>query len=341
MLRYVQSLALQLDGDKGLPADAGKAEGPPANVDSIMETLESLIANDILARLVGKLGLLSLEARNALLNLFSVLLRPGMALSWRTTFQTHLRNHTRIFGMLVEGYSHEQEEIALFCGSVIRSCTRHRELAMTLFKRSVAFELLDLAQYASFEVSTDAFCSLRRLLLAHREVAVEWIKENFMEFFSRYDGILQCGEYVKLRQATRLLHDALLSVAFARVMMAYVNEEQHLRIVMNILKSESRQLRVEAFHIFKLFVINPRQTPRIEQILRNNRDGLCHVLDGLCTSQSEDKDFVRDQHRVIRTLQALQPKEKEMKEPIKDHIKGANHWPSSDSILSVSTTCSS
>ena len=63
-----------------------------------------------------------------------------------------------------------------------------------------------------------------------------------------------------------------------RVMFEYVKSKRHLMLVMNLLRSSSRSIQHEAFHVFKVFVANPRKPDDIKSILVSNRDKLLRFL---------------------------------------------------------------
>ena len=45
----------------------------------------------------------------------------------------------------------------------------------------------------------------------------------------------------------------LLDRAFMQIMLKYINREAYLKIHMNFLKSTSKTIQFEAFHVFKIF----------------------------------------------------------------------------------------
>lgn len=69
--------------------------------------------------------------------------------------------------VLVAGYSNE--ETALLHGVVLRSCARHEELAEAFLTSGLVFELVKHARHPSIDISSDAFYTLREMLLAHKE----------------------------------------------------------------------------------------------------------------------------------------------------------------------------
>ncbi|KAG8905243.1 hypothetical protein FRB99_000410 [Tulasnella sp. 403] len=62
------------------------------------------------------------------------------------------------------------------------------------------------------------------------------------------------------------------------VMIRYVSHEANLKLVMNLLRGKPPSIRFEAFHIFKVFVANPKETPPIENILRRSKQRLLTFL---------------------------------------------------------------
>lgn len=51
-------------------------------------------------------------------------------------------------------------------------------------------------------------------------------------------------------------------------------------MMMNFLRDKSRNIQFEAFHVFKVFVANPKKPAPIESILRKNKEKLLVFLKG-------------------------------------------------------------
>ncbi|MCO5583293.1 hypothetical protein L7F22_037203 [Adiantum nelumboides] len=59
-------------------------------------------------------------------------------------------------------------------------------------------------------------------------------------------------------------------------MTRYISNEENLKDMMNLLKDKSKNIQFEAFHVFKVFVANPKKPPVIENILRRTENGWCN-----------------------------------------------------------------
>lgn len=62
-------------------------------------------------------------------------------------------------------------------------------------------------------------------------------------------------------------------------MMTYISNPDNLKLVMNLLRDNSKNIQFEAFHIFKIFVVNPEKTESVLCILEKNKAKLISFLE--------------------------------------------------------------
>ena len=98
------------------------------------------------------------------------------------------------------------------------------------------------------------------------------------QFFSSFTTLILSNNYVTKRQSIKLLGEILLDRSNYNVMTAYVDRGEHLKICMNLLRDDRKMVQYEGFHVFKVFVANPKKPPQIESILRRNKDKLLVFL---------------------------------------------------------------
>jgi len=268
-----------------------------------VELLEQFVAADLPAQLLAELPVLHFEARKDVMNICCALMWPGMPQRVDRQVIEYLQHHPRIFNLLIEGYNHD--EAALHCGVVLRSCARHGELVRAFLERGLLYELIRHTRNPSIDIGSDAFYSLREVLLEHKEISATWLEEHSQEFFEHYNVLLQSDEYLVERQALPLLAAMLLDRHFKRPMLRYISSERHLQTLMNLLRDPSRAIQAEAFHVFKIFVANPQKPPRVHKILYRNKDKLVKHLEGLKALRADDKKFDEDQKMVIEKLRSL------------------------------------
>jgi len=266
-----------------------------------------LLAADLPARLVMCIEALDFEARKDAMRLFRTILTLGPLLDTKGQVVEYVQNHPQILQLLLEGAS--RPEVFSHCENMLRSCTTYPQLVAHFHERSVGSRLIELAHDQCFDISSEAFSSLRELLLAQKTVTATYLQTHSEDFFVQYNTLLQASDYVTQRQALRLLGEVLLDRTFMQVMVAYVGSEQFLQIHMNLLRDPSKAIVLEAFHVFKIFVANPHKPQRVQNILCRNRDRLVQRLEALGAERESDKSLSQDLRTVIGVLQTITPPE--------------------------------
>ncbi|KAJ8689744.1 Hym1p [Pleurotus ostreatus] len=121
-------------------------------------------------------------------------------------------------------------------------------------------------------------------------MVAEYLDKNYDRFFSSYTTLILSNNYVTKRQSLKLLGEILLDRANFNVMTRYIANEANLKMMMNLLRDKSKNIQFEAFHVFKVFVANPKKPPQIEVILRRNKDKLLVFLKNF-HNDKEDEQF--------------------------------------------------
>lgn len=90
--------------------------------------------------------------------------------------------------------------------------------------------------------------------------------------------------------------------------MRYISSKENLKTIMNLLRDKSASIQFEAFHVFKVFVANPKKPPEIVKILVTNRDKLVTYLTHFHTDK-DDEQFREEKSLLINTLTKLEYEE--------------------------------
>lgn len=88
------------------------------------------------------------------------------------------------------------------------------------------------------------------------------------------------------RQSLKLLGELLLDRANFAIMTRYIVSVDNLKLMMNMLRNKSKNIQYEAFHVFKVFVANPKKTRPILDILRKNQEKLITYLSNFQTDRT-------------------------------------------------------
>uniref|UniRef100_M4B3P4 Calcium-binding protein 39 n=1 Tax=Hyaloperonospora arabidopsidis (strain Emoy2) TaxID=559515 RepID=M4B3P4_HYAAE len=210
-----------------------------------------------------------------------------------------------IMRWLVEGY--KNNDTALICGSMLRDCFEHQTLTM-IFLQTLApeFEFLFKVtmENSNFDISADALINISRLLTVHKKVTVQLLDEAFDHIFGLLNGLLTSENYATRRQALQLLSELLLDPVNFTVMQRYVASRTYLKQVMLLLREPSEALRMDAFHVFKIFVANPNKSPEVEQLLVRNREKLLAFVSDFGKSAS-NRDFLQERSLLVFALERM------------------------------------
>ncbi len=110
-------------------------------------------------------------------------------------------------------------------------------------------------------------------------LAASFLVSHYDRFFPSFNRMLLSDNYVTRRQSVKLLGELLLEKANYDVMTRYITNADHLKALMNLLKDPSQNIRLEAFHVFKIFVANPRKSKVVFDILLKNQRRLIEYLE--------------------------------------------------------------
>jgi calcium binding protein 39 len=280
----------------------GDSEKTP-DEDKAQELAQLLMHEGLLVQLVQNLSALPFEARKDTAQIFNNIVRKDLA-----GFASYIEQNFHVVHMLIDGYN--QPDIALNCGSMIRECIRHEGILRSILYSDTDFWLFfeRFVHIPSFDVASDAFTTLRDLLTRKKSVASEFLEQKYDQVFTAYQGLLNSENYVTRRQSLKLLGELLLDRSNFGVMMRYISSKENLKLIMNLLRDKSPNIQFEAFHVFKVFVANPKKPPEIVTILYKNQDKLIAYLESF-HSDKDDPQFNEEKALLINTLSALEAPE--------------------------------
>ncbi|CCL99916.1 uncharacterized protein FIBRA_01941 [Fibroporia radiculosa] len=255
---------------------------------------------DLLYHLLVNIHRLEFEARKDVVQIFNNLLRRQIGARFPTV--DYIRSRADVLFAAFDGY--KDEEVALNTGMILREMLRHEELAKTLLHSDQFYTFPHYIETTTFGVSCDAFANFKETLTRHKTMVAEYLDKNYDRFFSSFSSLILSPNYVTKRQSLKLLGEILLDRANFSVMTRYIASETNLKTMMNLLRDKSKNIQFEAFHVFKVFVANPKKPPQIEMILRRNKDKLLTFLKSF-HNDKEDEQFTDEKQFLIVQIQGL------------------------------------
>ncbi|GBG24959.1 Calcium-binding protein 39-like [Hondaea fermentalgiana] len=303
----------------------GTTENQPRREDNL-QLATSLQTQGVPLTLIQNLGVLPFEARNDAVHILSYMIHGDLG-----QFATkYLRARSQqVIRLLVDLFA--DSGVALHCGSLLRDCLRYEFLAAEFFEPSCwAFDKF-FDQYLvceSFDISSDAFATFRDVLTIPKlkPAVYKFLVDNYDHFFAKYNKLLVSDQYVTQRQSLKLLGELLLDRQNYNVMMNYISDRNNLKLIMTLMRVKSPAIQMEAFHVFKVFVANPRKSEPVAQILSRNRDKIISYLANL-NADNADQQFIEERNLLTDTLSRMPapaPKAAEKPPPAADGAEAAN-----------------
>ncbi|ONK59774.1 uncharacterized protein A4U43_C08F10500 [Asparagus officinalis] len=215
----------------------------------------------------------------------------------------YLEKNKDLMDILICGY--EDMDIALHYGFMLRECIRHQSIAKYVLESENMKKFFDYIQIPNFDIASDASSTFKELLTRHKSTVAEFLSKNYDWFFPEFNSkLLSSPNYITRRQAIKLLGDILLERSNSAVMMRYVSAKDNLMILMNLLRESSKNIQIEAFHVFKLFAANQNKPPEIVTILVANKNKLLRLFNDFRLDK-EDEQFEADKSQVVNEIATL------------------------------------
>lgn len=227
-------------------------------------------------------------------------------------------NQGLLFSLLI-GYSNTT--LALHTGGMLRECLKYENIASIILYSNDFYSFFnEYLVNESFDVASDAFTTFRDLLTRHVGLVSAFLDpkcDNYTPFFKKYEELLNSDAYVTVRQALKLLGELLLDRSNYSTMMTYINDKNNLRIIMNMLRKVEESIQFEAFHVFKVFVANPKKEIGIATVLYQNKEKIILFLKDFCKDKEDDEQFSDEKSLLISTLKKLKDPTPTTAEPTK------------------------
>jgi calcium binding protein 39 len=242
---------------------------------------------------------LPIEQRKQFTNIFtgSIALQVGTSSPVAAWVQAHPDWIDRLLGF------YDTADLAVYAGEMLRICIKHEALARLLQAPARLDRLVSHFTESHFDVSADSFATFRELIFNAPHARV-YLRDNYRSVVDRLHATLTEGTYTPSRQTLKLIGEMIMS--FDDFQDAYLTDEKNLIIVMKLMVSTYRNISMEAFHIFKLFVVREGKPEPILKILRKNYEKLVNFLGDLLDG-IEDRELQDEKDVLVGILSALPP----------------------------------
>uniref|UniRef100_A0A7S3PR63 Uncharacterized protein n=1 Tax=Aplanochytrium stocchinoi TaxID=215587 RepID=A0A7S3PR63_9STRA len=227
----------------------------------------------------------------------------------------------------------EREEVY---SSILRSCVSNEYLWKECFannlivlhvlfqKQLTATSDRKLFEEENVKVESElppSFSVLSKLLTCKGMLFAKFLDEQENQdqpgtgFFEWYNMLLKVENVSVLCHSLRLLSHILLDRNNGKHMVNYISDKENLLLIIYLMVDNNPAIVLEAFHVFKIFVMNPNKSGVIMDTLAQNRRKLVRILKKIVTTR-DDPNFSNERLAVAQTLFCLTPQRLPSREPI-------------------------
>jgi calcium binding protein 39 len=272
----------------------------------------------VLTNIANHISELTPETRRIMSAIWGYLLKLEHPRSFQRPIVDYLVSHFDCIDALMKVYGQNARGADVTIGIMIRDASRFAKSIDYILNEELVFKLFSVMASSNFDVSSDAFQTMREVITNHKDVSAPWLAKNFTRFFTDYMKPLRTSEvtnYVVVRQSLSILSAILLDRQFMDSMLQFVNNEEYLKAILMLMSNDSKVVKYEAFHVFKIFAANPNKPLKVSRILRQNSERILKILDQIENDRLDDNEFRQDKKAVVNKLEAL----------VKAESKSSNH----------------
>lgn len=289
--RFLKQVKVILHGDD---------ENEPSP-DQISILSQEMYTNDTLYYLIHNLKKLDFDSRKDVGILFSTLLRRQLR-EKSPTVDYLVNSKPEILVMLLR--APESNEVGLICGQILRDCIKFEKINQFVLNDKLFWNYFTYVQNPIFEIAADAFTTLHDLLTIHKELVLNFLAENYEMFTSNINKLIQSINYVVKRQSLRLLSELVLRRQNRLFLNKYFDDQNNLKLIMLLLNDKSKNLQLEAFDIFKFFVVKPKKSQKVLDILIKNKENFIEFFNSF-NIQSHDSNLIDERDYILGEIQKL------------------------------------
>eukprot|EP00924_Labyrinthula_sp_SR-Ha-C_P014421 snap_masked-scaffold_20-processed-gene-5.88-mRNA-1 protein AED:0.30 eAED:0.30 QI:0/-1/0/1/-1/1/1/0/435 len=306
---------------KKLKATSENNSSPPQAIKEYNTLVKMMLDYDFPYRLSAALPVTLASSRSNLVEVFNMsalktaMLEPEVEKKLNEYIEL---NKTKLLDSILANYT--SSIVYMHAGKMFRKLLVYDGFYFECFQNlkviKVLFKLVDDALEPL--LISDILLSFRELLQEHRKFVSEFLLKNYNFFFPKYNKLIDhkdegeddpessksAAKYITQRQSLNLLSFLLLDKQNYQVMIQYIGDKDNLILIMKIMRRKEPSIKLEAFHVFKIFAANPNKTKIILEILFKNKEKLIRYLSSVTTAKDEEM-FNDERNLVIKALENL------------------------------------
>ena len=274
-----------------------------SKLNSVKEMADAFTSDGWDVIIICNLDKFDFETTKELIEILSPLMRSSPDM--RENIASHIEE---IIDKILSYY--QMEQVYVISGPFFRELLIYEPIHLAALSIHTLQLHTELVTSSQFEISADAFESLKALL-ANKRLVRRFLDENYNEVMSIIERCLDSSYFFK-RQTLSLVYNLLDNFPDSLFACNFITNREKLTETMNMLKKEtSIQIKTEAFYIFSAILEGHlRLRDQVEElptfkIIRKNKPKLLSFCEKFQVDRDDD-EFQDCRRRVIDKLKRLE-----------------------------------
>ena len=196
----------------------------------------------------------------------------------------YVMRNIEILDTLLRFYDHP--ELAITAGEMLRVCAHNPVLARELLQPKRLDILISYFNVSHFDVSSDSYATFKELIFVS-PYGEEFINENAKTVIEKLQSTLAEASYASCTQSLQLIHEIVNK--YPTFKKEYISDEKNLVVAMKLMTSQYKNISMEAFQLFTLFVLPDERPEPVTNILRTNQEALTSYVKALLEGIDDQK----------------------------------------------------
>ena len=271
-----------------------------------------MVHSGLLESLVNDLAALDFEERKDAAQIFGAVVRMKETNPERLGGHYVGVEHPELLETLLQGYRDHHTAIA--CGTMLRDCLRSPGLSAVVASRPSFWQLFDHVLHPAFEVSSDAFSTLKEVLTREPQDVAPVLGEagSDAKLLAAYVRLLSSDNYLVKRQSLSLLGTVFGLPEYARLALYLGNRLELLIPIMTLLRDSLRHISYEALLVFREIIVLLKTGSLYDEgvlkVLGKNRERLLGFIRDFQTDRDmEDEKLPEIRNFICGVIEAWTP----------------------------------
>ena len=191
--------------------------------------------------------------------------------------------------------------LTLYINLILRSCFLNEQFIHFLFENNIPSMFYQYFNINSFDILSSNFQTFEDLLFNFSEYSMDYISTNYQIYSIFFKLMLMKSNYLIKLLFLPLLLKILINENSKIILLNFLSDSENLFFILNLFNTNSIRILNATYHIFKLFILNPKKNYLIKSIIISNNEQILKLLKKI-KFNIDDIDLINQKDLLINKI---------------------------------------